>query len=112
MEDVCQQRRRALLQRSSHRVEEMKAKRALSKTQSAVRAPPEAREQSKAGGRHPPDGCKPKSEPRHKADIKSKEGRAEQHQPAAMSGVAKQKKVQLPAPGSSEQQVADPSEVL
>lgn len=99
MEDVCQQRRRALLQRSSHRVEEMKAKRALSKIHSAVQAPSEAREQSKARGHHPPDGGKAKSEPPHKTDVKTKEGRAEQHRTIAMSGSAKQKKVQLPAPG-------------
>lgn len=98
MEHVCQQRRRALLQRSSHRVEEMKAKRALRNIQPAVQAPPEARGPSKARGHRPADGCKAKSEPRHQTDIKTKEGRAEQHQ-STMSGLAKQKNVQLPAPG-------------
>lgn len=101
LQDVCQHKHRALLQRSSHRVEEIKAKRALGKIQSDIQAPSEARKQSKAKDCHPPVTCKAKSEPQHKTNAKSKGGRAEQHQTTVKSGLIKQKTAQLPAPGIS-----------
>lgn len=81
LQEVFQQKRRALIQRSTHRIEEIKAKRALSKTR------PESREKSKDSQ---PVSCKSKT--------KSKGGRAEQNQTTETSGL-KQKKPQLPPPG-------------
>uniref|UniRef100_A0A671ULE2 ALMS motif domain-containing protein n=1 Tax=Sparus aurata TaxID=8175 RepID=A0A671ULE2_SPAAU len=78
LQEVFQQKRRALIQRSTHRIEEIKAKRALSKTR------PESREKSKDSQ---PVSCKSKT--------KSKGGRAEQNQTTETSGL-KQKKPQLP----------------
>ncbi|XP_073340063.1 uncharacterized protein cep295 isoform X3 [Pagrus major] len=95
LQEVFQQKRRALIQRSSHRMKEIKAKRALSKTPPEVRAPSEAREKSKDSQ---PVSCKSKSksEPQHKT--KSKGGQAEQNQTTETSGLIKQKKPQLPPP--------------
>lgn len=84
LKDVCQQRRRALLERSAHRVEKIKAKRTLGKTQ------PEAREQSGAKDRRPAVTCKATSEPQQKTNV-------EQH--SGNSGLIQQSRVQLPAPG-------------
>lgn len=81
LQEVFQQKRRALIQRSTHRIEEIKAKRALAKTR------PESREKSKDSQ---PVSCKSKT--------KSKGGRAEQNQTTETSGL-KQKKPQLPPPG-------------
>ncbi len=95
LQEVYQQRRRALLQRSSRRVEEIKAK-GLAK----IQAPSEAREQSKAKESQPVTcKAKTKSEPRCKTNTKSKGGQAEPHQTTEKSGFIKQKKPQLPPPG-------------
>lgn len=93
LQEVHQQKRSALLQRSSRRVEEIKAKGALAKVQPEIRVPAEAREQPVAKGSKPVP-CKAKmSETRHQADTESKGTRAEK------SGSIKQKKPQLLPPG-------------
>ncbi|XP_056297464.1 uncharacterized protein cep295 isoform X2 [Pseudoliparis swirei] len=92
LQEVHQQKRSALLQRSSRRVEEIKAKGALAKVQPEIRVPAEAREQPVAKGSKPVP-CKAKmSETRHQADTESKGTRAEK------SGSIKQKKPQLLPP--------------
>lgn len=91
LQDVHQEKRRALIQRSSCRVEEIKAKRALDKTQPEIRAPSEAREKSKAKQSQP----KTKLEAQHK----TKGGQAEPHQTTEKSAFNKQKKPTLPPPG-------------
>lgn len=77
LQEVQQQKRRALLQRSSRRVEELKAKAALAKTQVEFQAPFKPRERSAAVA-SPADTCKggTKSQPPPQAS-KSKEGKAE-----------------------------------
>ncbi|XP_051254471.1 uncharacterized protein cep295 isoform X8 [Dicentrarchus labrax] len=104
-QEVDQQKRRALLQRSSRRVEEIKAKRALAKMLPESRAPPEAREQSEAKGSQPVT-CKgkTKSEPQHEINTKSKGGQTQQQQTTEKSGFIKQKKAQLPPPVSESRQ--------
>lgn len=100
LHEVYQQKQRALLQRSARRVEEIKAKGALAKIQREIRAPSEAREQSKAEDSHPvTDKAKTKSGPQHKSNTKSKGGQAEQSQTTEKSGFIKQKKPALPPPG-------------
>nr|XP_020479192.1 centrosomal protein of 295 kDa isoform X2 [Monopterus albus] len=91
LQEVCQQKRTALLQRSSRRVEEIKAKAALAKVQPDIQAGSEAREQSKAGESQPLT-CEAKTKlgPQHKTKDKSKEAPAEQQQPVSDS---RQKKV-------------------
>ncbi|XP_034385039.1 uncharacterized protein cep295 isoform X3 [Cyclopterus lumpus] len=99
LQEVHQQKRSALLQRSSRRVEEIKAKGALAKVQPEIRAPSEAREQPKAKESKPvPCKAKVKSETRHRPDTKSKGGHPEPHQTTEKSGSIKQKKPQLPPP--------------
>ncbi|XP_036977228.1 centrosomal protein of 295 kDa isoform X3 [Acanthopagrus latus] len=88
LQEVFQQKRRALIQRSAHRMEEIKAKRALSRTR------PESREESEDA--QPVSQSKTKTEPQHKT--KSKGGRAEQNRTTETSGLLKQKKLQLPPP--------------
>lgn len=62
--EAIQQKRRALLQRSSHRVQEIKAKRAQAKSRAEVRGPSEAQERSKAKEARPTScEAKTKSEP-------------------------------------------------
>ncbi|XP_074534904.1 uncharacterized protein cep295 isoform X2 [Halichoeres trimaculatus] len=53
LQDVCQQKCRALLLRSSQRVEAVKAKAALAKKQPKIQKPPKARETSVATGSRP-----------------------------------------------------------
>ncbi|TKS80614.1 Centrosomal protein of 295 kDa [Collichthys lucidus] len=91
LQQVYQQKRQALLQRSSHRVEEIKSRRDRPKVQPEVQAPP--REQPKAKDSQPVS-CKSKTrtEPQPKTNTKSEGGRAEQ-QTSDKSGF-KQKKVQ------------------
>ncbi|XP_051813514.1 centrosomal protein of 295 kDa isoform X2 [Acanthochromis polyacanthus] len=96
-QDVHQQKLQVLLQRSNRRVEEIKAKAALTKTQPAVKAPCEGRERPKAD-KAPPAACKAKtkSEVQLKADMKSKGGPAvlqTQEKPELI----KQKTPQLPS---------------
>lgn len=101
LEEVCQQKRRALLQRSSQRVEEIKAKRGLAKTQPEIQAPSKAREQSKTkDSKSVTCKSKTKSDHQHKTNTKSKGEQAEQHQ-TEKSGFIKQKRPQLPPPGIS-----------
>nr|XP_033486685.1 uncharacterized protein cep295 isoform X2 [Epinephelus lanceolatus] len=101
LQEVHQQKRRALLQRSSRRVEEIKATGAFAKIQPKIQAPSEAREQSKAQDSQPVTcGAKMKSESQHKTNAKSKEEQAEPHQTTEKSGFTKQKKAQLPLPVS------------
>ncbi|KAJ4936149.1 hypothetical protein JOQ06_017673 [Pogonophryne albipinna] len=78
--EVQQQRLRALQQRSSLRVEEIKARRALAKVKPEIQGPSEAREKSK-GKASPPGTCKAnkKSEPQQKPNAKVKGGQAELH---------------------------------
>ncbi|XP_041797112.1 centrosomal protein of 295 kDa-like isoform X2 [Chelmon rostratus] len=97
LQDVHQQKRRALLQRSSHRVEEIKARRALAKIQHEIQAASGAKEQSKAR----PATCKAKtkSEPQHETNTKTKGGQREQ-QNNENSGFIKQKKPLPPPPVS------------
>lgn len=91
LQQVYQQKRQALLQRSSHRVEEIKSRRDGPKVQPEVQAPP--REQSKAKDSQPVScKSKTKTEPQPKTNTKSEGGRAEQ-QTSDKSGF-KQKKVQ------------------
>ncbi|XP_037631417.1 centrosomal protein of 295 kDa isoform X2 [Sebastes umbrosus] len=99
LQEVHQQKRRALLERSSRRVEQIKAKGALAKIQPEIRALSEAREPSKATQPQPAT-CKTKSEPQHKTIAKSKEGQAEPHLTTEKSGFIKLKKPQLPSPVS------------
>ncbi|XP_029923683.1 centrosomal protein of 295 kDa isoform X3 [Myripristis murdjan] len=62
--ETIQQKRRALLQRSSHRVQEIKAKRAQAKSQAEVRGPSEAQERTKPREARPAScEAKTKSEP-------------------------------------------------
>ncbi|XP_071351833.1 centrosomal protein of 295 kDa isoform X2 [Trachinotus anak] len=99
LQEVNQQKRRALLQRSSRRMEDIKAKGALAKIQDEIQAPSEAREQSKAEQCQPVTcKAKTKSEPQHKTN-KSKGGQTEQQQ-TEKSGFIKQRKPQLPPPVS------------
>ncbi|TDH15402.1 hypothetical protein EPR50_G00030590 [Perca flavescens] len=101
LQEVHHEKRRALLQRSSRRVEEIKAKATRAKIQPEVQAPSVAGEQSKAKESQPVT-CKEKSktEPQHKTSTKSKGGQAELHQTTEKSGFIKPKKPQLPPPGS------------
>ncbi|XP_076591283.1 centrosomal protein 295 isoform X2 [Chaetodon auriga] len=96
LQDVHQQRRRALLQRSSNRVQEIKARGARAKIQPEIQT--EAREQSTAQ----PVTCKArtKSEPQHGTKTRTKGGQAEQHQTTESSDLHKQKKPPLPPAGS------------
>uniref|UniRef100_A0A3P8TQB8 Uncharacterized protein n=1 Tax=Amphiprion percula TaxID=161767 RepID=A0A3P8TQB8_AMPPE len=96
LQEVHQQKLQVLLQRSNRRVEEIKAKAALSKTQPAVKAPCEGRERPEAD-KAPPAVCKAKtkSEVQLKADMKSKGGPAVL-QTQEKSGLIKQKTPQLP----------------
>ena len=100
LQEVHHEKRRALLQRSSRRVEEIKAKATRAKIQPEVQAPSEAGEQSKAQESQPVT-CKEKlkTEPQHKTNTKSKGGQAELHQTTEKSGFIKPKKPQLPPPG-------------
>ncbi|XP_044209509.1 centrosomal protein of 295 kDa [Thunnus albacares] len=107
-QEVHQKKRSALLQRSSRRVEEIKAKGALLKTQREIRAPAETGEQSKAK-ESPSVTCKAKtkSEPQDlkknlKTNTKSKGGKAEQagDETVEKSGFIKHKKPQLHPPVS------------
>ncbi|XP_045929282.1 centrosomal protein of 295 kDa isoform X2 [Micropterus dolomieu] len=100
LEEVCQQKRRALLQRSSQRVEEIKAKRGLAKSQPEIQAPSKAREQSKTkDSKSVTCKSKTKSDHQHKTNTKSKGEQAEHHQ-TEKSGFIKQKRPQLPPPVS------------
>ncbi|XP_070826236.1 uncharacterized protein cep295 [Chaetodon trifascialis] len=96
LQDVHQQRRRALLQRSSRRVQEIKARGARAKIQPEVQT--EAREPSKAQ----PVTCKAKtkSEPQHETKTRTKGGQAEQRPTTESSDLHRQKKPPLPPPGS------------
>ncbi|XP_031719464.1 uncharacterized protein cep295 isoform X2 [Anarrhichthys ocellatus] len=99
LQELHQQKRRALLQRSSRRVEEIKAKGALAKIQPEISAPPEAREQSIAKESKPvPSKAKMKAETQHKTNTKSKGGQAEPHQTNERSGSIEQKTPQLLPP--------------
>ncbi|GAA6223572.1 centrosomal protein of 295 kDa [Lates japonicus] len=101
VQEVNQQKCNALLQRSSRRVEDIKAKGALAKIQSKIQAPSEGREQSKAEeSQLAACKAKTKSEPQHKTNKKSKGGQVEQQQTTEKSGFIKQKKPQLPPPVS------------
>ncbi|XP_078103166.1 centrosomal protein 295 isoform X1 [Sander vitreus] len=101
LQEVHHEKRRALLQRSSRRVEEIKAKATLAKIQPEIQAPSEAGEQSKAKESQPVTYKeKLKTEPQHKTNTKSKGGQAELHQTTEKSGFIKQKKPQLPPPVS------------
>lgn len=97
LQDVFQQKRRALMQRSSQRVEEIKAKRALGKLQSHIQTQSEAGEQSE--GSQTADSCKAKLESQQKSCSKSNGRQAEQHQSTVKSGKSEQKKTQSAAPG-------------
>lgn len=100
LQEVNQQKRNALLQRSSRRVEDIKAKGALAKIHSKIQAPSEGREQSKAEeSQLAACKAKTKSEPQHKTNKKSKGGQVEQQQTTEKSGFIKQKKPQFPPPG-------------
>lgn len=86
-----QQRRRELFQRSTRRVEEMKARRALEKSRSNSQATPFEVKQPSRVKRLPPVAatCQVKSAPRRvKPDVKSKSC------PAERPGFVRQKKVQ------------------
>ncbi|XP_026185651.1 centrosomal protein of 295 kDa isoform X1 [Mastacembelus armatus] len=100
VQEAYQQKRTALVQRSSCRVEELKAKVALAKVQPEVQAPSEAREQCKAKDSQLLS-CRTKTEsgPQHKAN-ESKGGSAEQNQTTETSGLIQQMKSQLPPPGT------------
>lgn len=96
-QEVNQQKLAALLQRSNHRVEEIKAKVALAKTQRELQASSECIEQPKTKTSQPVTRkAKTKPEPRHKASMKSKGGQAPQQM--EKSGFIKQKKPQLLPP--------------
>ncbi|XP_030599310.1 centrosomal protein of 295 kDa isoform X2 [Archocentrus centrarchus] len=87
----------ALLQRSNCRVEEIKAKVALAKTQRELQASSESIEQPKTKTSQPViRKAKTKAEPRHKASMKSKGGQAPQQM--GKSGFIKEKKPQLLPP--------------
>ena len=95
---VNQQKRRALLMRSSHRVDHIKAKWASTKVQPEIQAPSEVTEQSKAE-ESPPVSCRVKTkEAEHKTN-NSKRGHAEQQQTTWKSGFIMQKNPKLPSPG-------------
>ncbi|XP_034722491.1 uncharacterized protein LOC117941633 [Etheostoma cragini] len=94
-QEVHHKKRRALLQRSACRVEEIKAKATLAKIQPVSQAPSEAGEQSRSKESQPvPSKERSKTEPQHKTNTKSKGGQAELHQ-AEKTGFIKQKKPQL-----------------
>nr|XP_046245960.1 centrosomal protein of 295 kDa [Scatophagus argus] len=91
-EEACQRRRRALLQRSSHRVEEIKARRTRVRIHPEIQAG--GQEQSEAQASQVPLTCKAKTraETQHKSKTKSEGGQAEQHQTDKRSGFSKQRK--------------------
>lgn len=95
--EVLQQRLRALQQRSSLRVEEIKARRALAKVKPEIQGPSEAREKS-AGKASPPGSCKAnrKSEPQQKPNAQVK---AELHPTTEEWDIITQKKTPHPPPG-------------
>ncbi|XP_054460001.1 centrosomal protein of 295 kDa isoform X2 [Anoplopoma fimbria] len=97
LQEDRQQKRRALLQRSSRRAEEIKAKGALAKIQPEIKAPSEAKETSKAK-RSQPATCKAKmkSETQHKTNAMSKGGQTELHRNTEKADSIMQKKPQLP----------------
>ncbi|KAI9536922.1 hypothetical protein NQZ68_030146 [Dissostichus eleginoides] len=97
--EVQQQRLRALQQRSSLRVEEIKARRALAKVKPEIQGPSEAREKSK-GKASPPGTCKAnkKSEPQQKPNAKVKGGQAELHPTTEECDIITQKKPPRPPP--------------
>ncbi|KAM6931874.1 uncharacterized protein cep295 isoform 2-T2 [Lycodopsis pacificus] len=95
LQEVHQQKRRPLLQRSSRRVEIIKAKGALAKVQPEISAPSEAREQSIAKESKPVPS---KAETQHKTNTKSKGGQAEPHQTTERSGSIEQRRPQLLPP--------------
>ncbi|XP_033988661.1 uncharacterized protein cep295 [Trematomus bernacchii] len=98
--EVQQQRLRALQQRSSLRVEEIKARRALAKVKPEIQGPSEAREESK-GKASPPGTCKAnkKSEPQQKPNAKVKGGGAELHPTTEECDIITQKKPPRPPVG-------------
>ncbi|XP_026047326.1 uncharacterized protein LOC113035808 isoform X1 [Astatotilapia calliptera] len=106
--DVNQQKLAALLQRSNHRVKEIKAKVALAKTQRELQVLPEGSEQAKANTCQPVTcNTKTKLEPLHKASTKSKGEQAPQQMEE--SGFIKQQKPPqlLPPVSDSEQKKLD-----
>ncbi|KAM6987529.1 uncharacterized protein cep295 [Tautogolabrus adspersus] len=99
LQDVSQHKRRALIQRSSRRVEEIKAKAVLAKIQPKIQVPSKARELSIAKESHPVTRkAKTKSESQHKANTNLMGGPAEQHRTTETSGFHNQKKAQCPLP--------------
>ncbi|XP_071396494.1 uncharacterized protein cep295 [Centroberyx affinis] len=105
LQEAFQQKRSALLQRSSRRVEQFKTNRAAGKTQPEVQGPSEAQRQSKAEEPRPIScKAKTKSEPQLKANAKPKREQAEDQTTEAArfvtTGSSKQKKTQLPPPVS------------
>ncbi|XP_065816078.1 centrosomal protein of 295 kDa [Labrus bergylta] len=99
LQDVSQQKRRALIQRSSRRVDEIKAKAALAKIQPKIQVPSKAREPSRAKECHPVSRkAKTNSESQHKANTNLNEGPAELHRTTETSGFKHQKKAQCPLP--------------
>lgn len=99
--DVNQQKLAALLQKSNHRVKEIKAKAALAKTQRELQVLPEGSEQAKANTCQPVTcNTKTKPEPLHKASTKSKGVQAPQQMEE--SGFIKQQNPpQLLPPGTT-----------
>uniref|UniRef100_UPI0037E7F921 neurofilament medium polypeptide-like n=1 Tax=Semicossyphus pulcher TaxID=241346 RepID=UPI0037E7F921 len=101
IQEACQQKRRALLHRSSRRVEEIKAKAALAKIQPKIQVPAEASKQSKAKESQPvASKAKTKSDSQLKTKAKPKGGSAELHRPSDTTGSSNQKRQQHPLPVS------------
>uniref|UniRef100_UPI003AAB0394 uncharacterized protein cep295 n=1 Tax=Centroberyx gerrardi TaxID=166262 RepID=UPI003AAB0394 len=103
LQEAFQQKRSALLQRSSRRVEQIK--RAAAKTQPEVQGPSEGQRRSKAEEPRPIScKAKTKSEPQLKTNTKTKGEQAEDQTPETARfvtvGSSKQKKTQLPPPVS------------
>ncbi|KAK5905339.1 hypothetical protein CesoFtcFv8_006814 [Champsocephalus esox] len=94
--EVLQQRLRALQQRSSLRVEEIKARRALARVKPEIHGPPEAREKSK-GKASAPGSCKAnrKSQPQQRPNANVK---AELHPTTEEWDIITQKKTPHPPP--------------
>ncbi|XP_034556597.1 centrosomal protein of 295 kDa isoform X2 [Notolabrus celidotus] len=96
-QEVCQQKCKALLQRSSRRVEEIKAKAARAKKQPKIQVPSKARERPAA--QEPQQvTCRAKTKP--EGLTKTKRNPPEQHRAAETSGFNNQKKPQHAFPVS------------
>ncbi|XP_041661097.1 centrosomal protein of 295 kDa [Cheilinus undulatus] len=97
LQEAYQQKCRALLQRSSRRVEEIKTKAALAKNQPKIQEPSKTRDKSSTKDSNPVIcKAKTKSESQHKNKTSSRGGPAELQRTTETAGFSNQKKTQGP----------------